>query len=200
MFYYSTPVKGVEDNEPIDVSQRGRLRKRRIIPNNVEDQFGSKKIRPALKTEETQTAAEPVIVQHSKTELVDYADIIRHLQNRQGGKPLLIRSSRGGRTVLTSVMPIAQGGAEGETTTVELTGSIASPVLTNSQLHQQHMDTPDSVRVCQHPTIRTLLSTSLSSSSSKPILQLHPNLHSTVGPNTGAITGMNMYMPFGIWK
>lgn len=67
-----TPVKSVtpsEDESP-DVSSRGRLRKRRIIPNNVENELNIKK-RKSTKTEENINTTVNKKVNHSKSKNSD---------------------------------------------------------------------------------------------------------------------------------
>lgn len=205
-YIYSTPVKAVDDIEEIDISQRGRLRKRRIIPNNVEDQYASKKPRQIAKSDSTPSSSEAVIVQQSKTELVEYADIIRQLQNSTGIKPLLIKSNRGGRTVLTSVMPVGSAASDGSNKSSAPTGIVqslhfATPLSTRTSMPgsiltppvSEQADHPNSAKVSQHPTIRTLLSASLSAASNKALGPLNTAvfISSKAAPLAVSSTGMD---------
>ncbi|KAH3882257.1 hypothetical protein DPMN_006191 [Dreissena polymorpha] len=160
----STPIKALEDEE-IDVSQRGRLRKRRIIPNNVEDQYAIKKSRQTKWTDVTSATTQTdqqqaVIVQSGKTQLVDYADIVRQLSSSNIMKPVLFKTVKGGKTVITSVIPISsnQFAVSGEdTATFRMTSCSMStgrrPLI--QPLESVHVVAE---KPSQHPTIRTLLS------------------------------------------
>lgn len=178
IFCYSTPVKPPEDIDEIDISHRGRLRKRRIIPNNVEDQMAVK--RAKIKSEVTvsaSTAAQPVIVQSGKTQLVDYEDIIRQLKNTGTNAPILIKTTQGGRTVLTSVLPVsADSNSNSSTTSIPAlqTIRIVSPnpgtqhTVSGQVLPQAVKITlpstvmlPVTSRAMQHPTIQNLLTGSV---------------------------------------
>ncbi|KAL4225137.1 hypothetical protein ACF0H5_015830 [Mactra antiquata] len=172
----STPVKLPEEIEEIDISHRGRLRKRRIIPNNVEDQLAIKKPKPVVKTETTTsslpTTNQPVIVQSGKTQLVDYADIIRQLQNTGGSAPILIKTTQGGRTVLTSVLPVNASSNNNSSSTQSIqTVRIVSPSAGSISTVSGQIQ-PQAVKIAlpgssivsatskalQHPTIQNLLS------------------------------------------
>ncbi|XP_060572711.1 uncharacterized protein LOC132730744 [Ruditapes philippinarum] len=171
----STPVKPSDEIDEIDISHRGRLRKRRIIPNNVEDQLAAKKPKP-VKTENAQatpTTSQPVIVQSGKTQLVDYADIIRQLKNTGGNTPILIKTTQGGRTVLTSVLPVNSNNNTNSTTTSAPAVQTVRIVSPNSVAQQMAAGTiqPQALRIAvtgggflpatskalQHPTIQNLL-------------------------------------------
>ena len=162
-YFCSTPMKQTDDEE-IDVSQRGRLRKRRIIPNNVEDQYAVKKSRPP-KTEPV-TESQPVIVQSGKTQFVDYADIIKKLQTNPAAKPLLFKTIRGGKTVITSVIPVSTSTCN-TSAAVTMSQQEVQPVTLQSPTEvvgqpPVRMAIPGgSGRVAQHPTIHTLLSSSV---------------------------------------
>ncbi|XP_045177152.2 uncharacterized protein LOC123537483 [Mercenaria mercenaria] len=178
----STPIKPPEEIDEIDISHRGRLRKRRIIPNNVEDQLAVKKPKP-VKSESSQstpTTNQPVIVQSGKTQLVDYADIIRQLKNTGGNTPILIKTTQGGRTVLTSVLPVsANSNSNSNTTTTQALQTIR--IVSPSSVAQQSVQ-PQALRIAvpstgylpatskalQHPTIQNLLSGTVAGSKLLP--------------------------------
>ena len=186
MLIFSTPVKPPDEIDEIDISHRGRLRKRRIIPNNVEDQLAAKKPKP-VKTETSQTApstSQPVIVQSGKTQLVDYADIIRHLKNTGGNTPILIKTTQGGRTVLTSVLPVsANSNINSNTTTapplqtirIVSPNSVAQQTIASSVQPQALRIAmpgggfvPATSKALQHPTIQNLLAGTVAGSKLLP--------------------------------
>lgn len=195
MFAFSTPVKPPEEVDEIDISHRGRLRKRRIIPNNVEDQMAVKKPKQVKSdtSQSTPTSSQPVIVQSGKTQLVDYADIIRQLKNTGGNTPILIKTTQGGRTVLTSVLPVnSNSNSDTNTTTVPAlqTVRIVSPSsgvrivspssgalsTTTGTMQPQALRIsvpssgclPATSRALQHPTIQNLLSGTVAGSKLLP--------------------------------
>lgn len=182
----STPVKPPEEVDEIDISHRGRLRKRRIIPNNVEDQLGVKKPKQVKSdvSQSTPTSSQPVIVQSGKTQLVDYADIIRQLKNTGGNTPILIKTTQGGRTVLTSVLPVctnSNNNSSTASTSALQTVRIVSPSAGSSSTVTAPIQ-PQAVRIAvpgggtfpatskalQHPTIQNLLSGTVAGSKLLP--------------------------------
>ena len=165
----STPVKFDESSEEIDISQRGRLRKRRIIPNNAEDQNPVKRSKLSLKSENSSStnSQQPVFVhkpgdvtgQAGKI-LIGYSELIRQLKavNPSGlqgtNSPILLQTSQGGKVLVTSIVP---SGVKGNTGVQNLRFVPPSSASAAQPVPITMATTTTSVRQSQHPTIQHLL-------------------------------------------
>ena len=166
----------LDDWDEIDISQRGRLRKRRIIPNNAEDQIAPKKAKPKAEPsliQDTPTSTQPIIVQSGKSQMVDYSDILRQLKSVNskgtlppGMNPVLIKTTQGGRTLLTRVLPLNTSDSNSKSVSQKLQNiRLISPLTLQQQLSGHNVNvslpltvnTSSSTKISQHPTIQNLL-------------------------------------------
>lgn len=160
-------VSGDQESYEMDVSSRGRLRKRRVIPNNVEDQAKKRKVTNTTVT----TASEhiPNILQRqSKTgqgsSLVTNLDQLKVLNIGGGiglnsaGQILLQTTNTGSHALVTGLTPQAIAslrlGTKG-TVIVPSTQQMKTPQKSQTQTRFMSM----SSKQASHPVIQGLLST-----------------------------------------
>ncbi|KAK3608519.1 hypothetical protein CHS0354_010374 [Potamilus streckersoni] len=166
--------KGDDSNMETDISSRGRIRKRRIIPNNVEDQIAPKKAKIIIKSEQNAESVNiPAILQspeNSQTPgkvILNCSNLLQTLKgvpitNMLGGH--IVLTSQGGQTVLATINPEHASGLRLLQTSSVLssqhikgktelsTSSTSSPLAGSNHLQS------NSLLSSKHPTIQMLLS------------------------------------------
>ena len=161
----STPVKFEDSSEEIDISQRGRLRKRRIIPNNAEDQNPVKKSKVVTKSETPSQPQNFVQKQGDSSGqagkiMIGYSELIRQLKavspsGIQGtNSPILLQTSQGGKVLVTSIVPT---GAKANPNIQNLMFVNQSSASNTQQASIAMATTVSSMKQTQHPTIQHLL-------------------------------------------
>ena len=196
----STPVKFEENSEDIDISQRGRLRKRRIIPNNIEDQNPVKK----SKLSKSDSSHQPVLVQKpaeaSGKITIGYSELIRQLKavspsGLQGtNSPILLQTSQGGKLLVTSIVPT---GSKANANVQNITPvSKSSPTVPQMvPITIATTGAQSTMKQSQHPTIQHLLAKPQSSEASSPnaasaLLAASSGLRHILPQTTAVIQGM----------
>ena len=206
----STPVKFDESIEDIDISQRGRLRKRRIIPNNAEDQNPVKKSKLSVKSETLPSAApqQPLVVQRpvegagqAGKILIGYSELIKQLKAAnpsalQGtNSPILLQTSQGGKVLVTSIVPSGNNSQK-----LRFVPPFSASATQSVPITMVTSTTSTSVKQSQHPTIQHLLTkpqtSDLSSGmvTSAAAVSNSPGLRHILPQTTAIIPGMHKCM------
>ncbi|XP_071100239.1 uncharacterized bromodomain-containing protein 10-like [Haliotis cracherodii] len=147
----------VEEEYELDVSSRGRLRKRRVIPNNIEDQGIKKKKVIKSGEEPTSPAHMPNILQKQMKPMTSSTVI-----SVAGASPS-IQGLSASKILRMSILNQTQGKT-----------SLISPGASAGNIRLTSLTSGVSVTQSSHPVIQSLLTTRQQQAATAPLQQVRP--------------------------